>query len=129
MRLFNITLVLVLFYFGYFLTVEISHGTDQITCGPFPNLTSADSLIISDIKSTAVLKQLWENVINYSPFFWILLLLCVTNIFFLNNHLTVLKDYLKDKKLDYEDQIEELQRINARLNKQKKLNENVVKIN
>ena len=77
MRLFNITLVLVLFYFGYFLTVEISHGTDQITCGPFPNLTSADSLIISDIKSTAVLKQLWENVINYSPFFWILLLFSI----------------------------------------------------
>lgn len=124
MRLFNVTLIIVLAYFGYFLTVGITHGTyntDQ-NCGAFLNLVPANTAVIDYMKSTVVLEQIWTYFLNYSPVFWIILLLTATRNFFIGNHLSLLKEYIEDKRIDTDNQIQELQKINSRLVKQNELN-------
>ena len=125
MRLFNVTLIIILVYFGYFLTVSISHGTygaNNTLCGPFPSSGSSNASVIQAVESTLILSQIWQYFITYSPVFWIILLLCIAKIFFLRNESILLKEFLNDKQIETDHQIEELQKINARLLKQNELN-------
>lgn len=126
MRLLNATLVLILVYYGYFLTVSMKHSTyklgseDDILCGPFENLESVNTVVITKIKETIVLSQIWDYILNYSPVFWVVLLLCLTKILFSKNHISLLEEYLKEREFETDHQIEELQKRNEKLMKREK---------
>lgn len=124
MRMFNLTLVFMLGYFGYFLTVNITHGTygSGVNCGAFISNLSANESVISAIESTVILDQIWVYVFTYTPVFWIIFLLCITKIIFLRNHLNILKEYYANKQIETEHQIEDLKNLNTRLMKQNELN-------
>jgi hypothetical protein len=117
MRLFNVTMIIVLVYFGYFLTVGNYHGTygSGVLCGAFDSQVSVSQVVINNIKSTSGLSEIWTYFLNYSPVFWVILLLSITQIFFSRNHLEILQEYLKDREFETEQQLEELQRKNAKL--------------
>ena len=125
MRLFNLTLVLVLAYFGYFLTVEITHltyGSKNELCGPYQDLVAANYVFIEYMKTTSGLNEIWTYFLDYSPVFWIILILSISRNLFMRNHLIILREYITDKEIETENQVQELQKINSRLIKQNELN-------
>jgi hypothetical protein len=109
MRLFNVTVLMILGYFGYFLTVEMRHGTygSGNLCGPFPSKTSANSVIINDIEDTLVIGEIWTYFLNYSPVFWVLIIVLVTQILFRSNRLKLLQEYIEEKEYETDQTIYE----------------------
>ena len=127
MRLFNITVLMILAYFGYFLTVDMEHGTYSSgkLCGPFPSKASANSVIINDIEDTLVIGEIWTYFLNYSPVFWVLIIILITQILFKSNRLKLLQEYLEEKEYETDQTIYDLQKKNENLEKQNKLRSNL----
>lgn len=125
MRLFNMTVLMILVYFGYFLTVKSVHGTyaTNSNCGPFESKTSANEVIIEDLRATVVISQIWDYFLNYSPVFWVIFIILITQNLFKRNKLQILEEFLKDRQFETEQQLQELQKRNAQLLKREQYKE------
>lgn len=127
MRLFNITVLMILGYFGFFLTVKSVHGTygsNLMNCGPFESKTSANDALITDMKNTVVISQIWDYILNYSPVFWVVFIILITQILFKRNKLAILEEFMRDRQYETEQKLQELQKKNAQLLKREQYKEN-----
>jgi len=128
MRVYNITLFSGIVYLGYFMTQKMNHGFygSSNLCGAFENNTEANKPVIDWLQNNSFLGFVWNYLLDYSPFFWVVTVLLLTRMFFLKNQVKIQTRYLADKDEESKNQIHELQRTNARLRKQLKLNKTLM---